>query len=81
MCHQIHTYSELRQQIHDDLRMQRPAFHRRNARQQSKLFARWNQSLIHSPNSNRLCFKMSAMISQYRFTRDKFRRFLSFPRQ
>jgi hypothetical protein len=24
MSHQIHTYSELRQQIHDDLRMQHP---------------------------------------------------------
>ena len=62
-------------------RAQRTAFHRRDARQQSKLFARWNQSLTHSPNSNRLCFEISAMISQYRFTRDKFCRFLSFPRQ
>ena len=24
MSHQIHTYTELRQQIHDDLRMQHP---------------------------------------------------------
>ena len=60
-------------------RAQRTAFHRRDARQQSKLFARWNQSLTHSPNSNRLCFETSAMISQYRFTRDKFCRFCPSP--
>jgi hypothetical protein len=28
---------------------------RHNVRQQSRLFARWNQSLRHSPNSNRRC--------------------------
>jgi hypothetical protein len=30
MSHQIHTYSELRQQIHDDLRMQHPEWVQRN---------------------------------------------------
>jgi hypothetical protein len=33
---------------------QRNAFRRRDARQQSRSFARWNQSLRRSPNSNRL---------------------------
>jgi hypothetical protein len=36
-------------------RAQRNAFHRRDARQQSRSFARGNQSLTRSPNSNRLC--------------------------
>jgi hypothetical protein len=31
------------------------AFRRRDVRLQSRLFARWNQSLRRSPNSNRLC--------------------------
>jgi hypothetical protein len=35
-------------------RAQRNAFRRRDARQQPRLFARWNQSLRPSPNSNRL---------------------------
>jgi hypothetical protein len=39
----------------DDFDAQRNAFHRRNVRLQSRSFARWNQSLRHSPNSNRLC--------------------------
>ena len=34
---------------------QRNAFRRRDVRQQSRSFARWNQSLRRSPNSNRLC--------------------------
>ena len=34
---------------------QRNAFRRRDARLQSRSFARWNQSLRRSPNSNRLC--------------------------
>jgi hypothetical protein len=34
---------------------QRSVFHHRDARQQSRAFARWNQSLTHSHNSNRLC--------------------------
>ena len=34
---------------------QRNAFRRRDVCQQSRLFARWNQSLRRSPNSNRLC--------------------------
>jgi hypothetical protein len=34
---------------------QRNAFRRRDARQQSRLFARENPRLRHSPNSNRLC--------------------------
>jgi hypothetical protein len=34
---------------------QRNAFRRRDARQQSRSFARWNQSLRRSPNSKRLC--------------------------
>ena len=45
------------------LRAQRTAFHRRDARQQSKLFARWNQSLTHSPNSNRLCSSFCSKFS------------------
>jgi hypothetical protein len=36
-------------------RAQRTSFRRRGAHQQSRLFARWNQSLRHSPNSNRPC--------------------------
>jgi endonuclease/exonuclease/phosphatase family metal-dependent hydrolase len=36
-------------------RAQRNAFRRRDARPQSRSFARWNQSLRHSPNSNRFC--------------------------
>jgi hypothetical protein len=34
-------------------------------RQQSRLFARWNQSVQHSPNSNRLLLRLSAMISRW----------------
>jgi hypothetical protein len=34
---------------------QRNAFRRRDARQQSRLFARCNQRLKHTPNSIRLC--------------------------
>jgi hypothetical protein len=34
---------------------QRNAFRRRGARLQSRSFARWNQSPIRNPNSNRLC--------------------------
>ena len=34
---------------------QRNAFRRRDVRQQSRSFARWNQSLRRSPNSSRLC--------------------------
>jgi hypothetical protein len=30
MSHQIHTYTELRQQIHDDLRIQHPEWVERN---------------------------------------------------
>ena len=30
MSHQIHTYTELRQKIHDDLRMQHPEWVERN---------------------------------------------------
>jgi hypothetical protein len=37
------------------LRAQRNASHCRGARLQSRSFARWNQSLRHSFNSNRLC--------------------------
>jgi hypothetical protein len=51
---------------------QRNAFRRRGARPQRRSFARWNQSLRRSPNSNRLCLRLSAMISQY-FTRSGFR--------
>jgi organic hydroperoxide reductase OsmC/OhrA len=36
---------------------QRNGFGRRGARLQSRLFARWNQSLRRSPNSNRLCWR------------------------
>jgi len=36
-------------------RARRNAFRRRDVRQQSRSFARWNQSLKHSPNSNPLC--------------------------
>ena len=36
-------------------RAQRNAFRRRDVRLQSRSFARWNQSLRRSPNSNRLC--------------------------
>jgi hypothetical protein len=49
---------------------QRSAFRRRDARLQSRSFARWNQSLRHSPNSNQSLLRLSAMISQY-FTRDR----------
>jgi hypothetical protein len=35
-------------------RVQRNAFRRHDAHQQSRSFARWNQSLRRSPNSNRL---------------------------
>ena len=34
---------------------QRNAFRRRAVRLQSRLFARWNQSLRRSPNSSQLC--------------------------
>ena len=37
------------------IRAQRNAFRRRDASQQSRSFARQNQSLRRSPNSNRLC--------------------------
>ena len=30
MAHQVHTYTELRQQIHDDLRIQHPEWVERN---------------------------------------------------
>jgi hypothetical protein len=33
----------------------KPAFRRSDARQQSRLFARENPRLTHSPNSNQLC--------------------------
>jgi hypothetical protein len=36
-------------------RAQQDAFRCRDVRLQSRSFARWNQSLRHSPNSNRLC--------------------------
>jgi hypothetical protein len=36
-------------------RAQRNAFRCPDARQQSRSFARWNESLRHSPNSTRLC--------------------------
>src|SRR6476660_1572367 len=39
------------------------------------------QSLRRSPSSNRLCFRLLAMISQYRFTRDRSCCFCPFPRQ
>jgi hypothetical protein len=35
-------------------RAQRNAFRRREARPQSRSFARWNESLRRSPNSNRV---------------------------
>ena len=44
---------------------QRNAFRRRNVRQQSRSFARWNQRLRRSPNSSRLCWRLSAIIFQY----------------
>ena len=44
---------------------QRNAFRRRDVRQQSRLFVRWNESLRRSPNSTRLLLRLSAMISQY----------------
>jgi hypothetical protein len=37
----------------------------RDARQQSRSFARWNQALRRSPNSNPRFLRLSAMISQY----------------
>jgi hypothetical protein len=37
------------------LRAQRSVDRRRDVRLQSRSFARWNQSLIRNPNSNRLC--------------------------
>ena len=40
-------------------------FHCRDARQQSRSFARRNPRLRRSPNSNRLCLRLSAMISQF----------------
>jgi hypothetical protein len=39
----------------DDPHAQRNPFHHRGVRQQSRLFARWNQSLRRFPNSNRIC--------------------------
>jgi hypothetical protein len=36
-----------------------------DARQQSRLFARWNQSLRRSPNSHPALLRLSAMISRY----------------
>jgi hypothetical protein len=45
---------------------QRNAFRPRDARLQSRSFARWKQSLKHSPNSNRLLPRFSAMISYSR---------------
>jgi hypothetical protein len=36
-------------------RAQPNAFRRRDARLQSRSFARWNQGLRRGPNSNRLC--------------------------
>jgi adenylate cyclase len=36
-------------------RAQRSVFHRRDVHLQSRWFARWHQSLRHSPNSNQLC--------------------------
>jgi hypothetical protein len=38
------------------------AFHCRDARQQSRSFARWNQSLRHSPNFKPALLRLSAMI-------------------
>ena len=55
---------------------QRTAFRRRDARQQSRSFDRWNQSLRRSANSNRLLLRLSAIISQY-FTRAAFCLFCS----
>src|SRR4029453_13163636 len=47
------------------LHAQRNASRRRDVRLQSRSFARCNQSLRRSPNSNRLWLRLSAMISQY----------------
>jgi hypothetical protein len=52
-----------RRQLHS--LAQRTAVHRRDVRQQSRSFARWNQSLRRSPNSNPALLRLSAMISQY----------------
>ena len=37
MYHQIHTYTELRQQIHDDLRIQHPEWVERNGESSMRL--------------------------------------------
>jgi hypothetical protein len=44
--------------IFSSARAQRKAFRRRDVRQQSRSFAAWNQSLRHSPNSNRLSLRL-----------------------
>ena len=51
---------------------QRTACRCRGVRLQSRSFARWDQSLRRSPNSNRALLRLSAIISQYFTVRSAF---------
>ena len=51
---------------------QRTACRCRGVRLQSRSFARWDQSLRRSPNSNRALLRLSAIISQYFTVRSPF---------
>ena len=46
MSHQIHTYSELRQQIHDDLPIQHPEWVEPNGESIDYESASWNYSIV-----------------------------------
>ena len=52
MSHQIHTYTELRQQIHDDLRVQHPEWVEPNGESSMRLMELLDTLMRREPNES-----------------------------